>query len=162
MWQVLLLISAEIDRLSRRGQDLVDPNSTGRPHCVYYPSTNPTAELARQSTRMNDSGRNDPHGNSCRPKSQDQLPLQSRRVAFPARFTAAPGTPLPYAHPGLQSFCHAKRLFHQLAAGSLQQSPGTAGVPPEDTRIRVDLMPIDVIRLALAFREIAFMVAVRA
>jgi hypothetical protein len=33
---------------------------------------------------------------------------------------------------------------------------------PEDTRIRVDVMLIDVIRLALAFGEIAFMVAVRA
>ena len=40
----------------------------------------------------------------------------------------------------------------------LDVSQLTRRPPPEDTRIRVDVMLIEVIRLALAFREIAFMV----
>ena len=60
----------------------------------------------------------------------------------PADRAAAPRAALAHADPVLLAEHHAERPLHQLAAGSVRQLPGAAGVSREDARVQgeVDLV----------------------
>ena len=67
----------------------------------------------------------------------------SRELAFAACHPAAPGAACPHAGAQLFAARRPRGSFHQLAAGSLQQSAGPAGLSEEDDAnfpIEVDLI----------------------
>ncbi len=70
-----------------------------------------------------------------RAESRHPLPLRSPGVAERAAGAAAPGAPLPHAHPLLLDARRARAALHQLAAGPAGQLPRAAGVPRAHPRI---------------------------